>query len=115
MTHGLDGRAVGGVLVAAAGPLCGGDGSRLGDAHEFEGEVAVGMLRGLEGHGCPRVLVRGAAMREPTPGAPDSEPRLALVRRPEPASADGRRGLAMIGRHACPVQSAGWPTRSRVR
>jgi hypothetical protein len=63
MAHGFHGGAVGGVLVAAAGPSGGGDGGGLGDADEFEGEVPVGMLWGLEGHGCPRLLVRGAAAR----------------------------------------------------
>ena len=42
--HGLDGRAVGSELVAAAHPAAGRHGGRLGDPHEVHGEVAVGGL-----------------------------------------------------------------------
>ena len=42
--HGVDGRAVGAVLVASAHPAGGGERRRLGDPHQLEGEVAVGSL-----------------------------------------------------------------------
>ena len=40
--HGVDGRAVAAVLVAAADPAAGGHRGRLGDPDQLEGEVAVG-------------------------------------------------------------------------
>jgi hypothetical protein len=40
--HGLDGRAVGAVLVAAAHPAGRGEGGGLGDPHQLQGQVAVG-------------------------------------------------------------------------
>jgi hypothetical protein len=43
--HGVDGGLVGGLLVAATDPACGGERGRLRDAHELEREVAVGTLR----------------------------------------------------------------------
>ena len=43
--HGVDGGAIGAVLVAAADPPGGGECGRLGDTHQFEREVAVGLLR----------------------------------------------------------------------
>ncbi len=52
--HGLDRRAVGLVLLAEADPAGGGECRGLGDAHEFEGEVAIGDVAGLwrvDGHG----------------------------------------------------------------
>ena len=41
LAHGLDGRAVGLVLVAPADPAGGGDGGGLGDADEFERQIAI--------------------------------------------------------------------------
>ena len=69
MAHGLHRRAVGFVLVAAAGPLRGRDGGGLGDADEFERQVAVRMLRGLEGHGCPSSSHPWGGWGQPTAAA----------------------------------------------
>ena len=52
--HGLDCGAVGFVLLAEADPARGGKCCGLGDAHEFEGKVAIGDVAGLRPvvHGC---------------------------------------------------------------
>ena len=44
--HGVDGGAVGTVLVATPDPACGGHGRGLGDTDEFKGQVAVRYLGG---------------------------------------------------------------------
>ena len=67
--HGLDGGAVGLVLLAETDPARGGKCRGLGDAHEFEGEVAVGDVAGLR-----RVCVHGAFLR--TGGVGGSSSRL---------------------------------------
>ena len=41
MAHGVDGGAVGALLVAPAHPARRGQGGGLGDPHELEGEVAI--------------------------------------------------------------------------
>ena len=47
--HGVDGGAVGALLVAAAHPAGGGQRGGLGDPDELQGEVAIGGLRLLHG------------------------------------------------------------------
>ena len=47
LAHGLDRGAVGLVLLAEADPARGGERRGLGDAHEFQREVAVGDFAGL--------------------------------------------------------------------
>ena len=45
LAHGVDGSAIGPVLVAAADPAGSGHRRGLGHSHEFEGKIAVGRLR----------------------------------------------------------------------
>ena len=52
--HGVDGGAVGSVLVAPAHPPRRGQRRRLGDADELEGEVAVGKRHGAQTTPAPR-------------------------------------------------------------
>ena len=46
VAHRVDGGAVGGDLVAAADPAGGGQGGGLGDAHQLQRDVAVGLRLG---------------------------------------------------------------------
>jgi hypothetical protein len=51
--HRVDGRSVGGDLVAAADPAGGGERRRLSHADQLQREVAVGLCLGGLGHGAP--------------------------------------------------------------
>ncbi len=72
--HGVDGGAVGALLVTPAHPSGGRQRRGLGDAGQFEGEVAVGCL-GLIAHGREHYRA-GSSQREsePAPGLPHLAP-----------------------------------------
>ena len=59
LAHRLDRGAVSLVLLAEPDPGRGGDGGGLGDAHEFEREVAIGDFAGLR-----RASVHGGSSEE---------------------------------------------------
>ena len=91
LAHGLDGGAVGAVLVAPAHPPGGGQGGRLGDPDELESEVAVGRLTAHGAELTVRPLgptgrrISGGPCREAMSGGPSQKAR------PAARGADGER------------------------
>ena len=70
--HAVDGRLVGGFLVAAADVARGGQRGRLGDAHELEREVAIGDVARWHQHSTPGGL-RGRSVVEARIDAADRD------------------------------------------
>ncbi len=97
--HRVDGRLVGGVLVAAPDPARGGQRRGLGDTDEFEGEVAIRRLALHASDRRPAAARRLATLRgdDATCSHPSTSPPLAAISRPSSARSPASRRCTSTG------------------